>query len=242
MRLRSHFVLATALAMAAIWLSGPVLAQGAEEPPTVTLTLKDANLQQALDLLFRESGYRFQLEGGVSGVVNATLNDVSWDQTLRLILASQDLTYQVQDDVYRITRKPAGGAAAAPPLPPMATPAERISAGAPLSAPGGDTRLEVVKVQFSDPAMLAAIFGGQSVGYGWGGGGLSTYGIGGYGYGGYGRGTSGYGGLGGLGGLGGFGGLGYTGIPSYGGGYSAAVPSWGQGSWIGGALTGGLPR
>jgi len=96
----------------------PVLAQADVSPLAVTLEFKDTPLRQALEMLFQDSGHRFQIEEGATGVVNALLNEVPWEQALRVILASQDLRSRRQGDVYYISRRPGIGVTADPRIAP----------------------------------------------------------------------------------------------------------------------------
>jgi hypothetical protein len=208
MRLRCYLVLALVVAATTVWATA-AWAQASEPPRTVTLELKDAPLPQSLDLLFRNSGYSFQLEGGVTGSVTASLAEVPWDAALRAILDSQGLQYRRTDNVYTISRKaaPVVDQPQRNPPPPQKGRADQGILTKEVAAGVAGTRLEVVKVQHSDPLMMAALFGGVGIPYLYGGSsGLGQYGIGGYG--------GGYGGFqGGLGGgfPGGFGGTGFSG-------------------------------
>jgi hypothetical protein len=211
----------------------------APQPHNVTLELKDADVRVALTMLFKESGYNYVLTPDVQGRVTVSMHDVSWDQALRFVLESLGLTYHREDTIYYIERRQT--AAPGPMTGPSGGPPP-VSSGPAVSAAGstaaGGQRLEVVKVLHSDPAMIAALFGGISIPYlygGMGGGGLSQYGIGGYGAGGGGYG-GGYGG-------GGYGGGGYGGGQGgYGGGqggYGGGLGGYGGGlGGIGGGLGG----
>jgi hypothetical protein len=124
-------------------------------------------------MLFHESGFSYVLSPGVQGRVTVSLHDVSWDQALRFVLDSLSLTYQREDNVYLIGRR----AAETPPREPARGSPAKPDGLKPAATPG-KPRLDVVKVLYSDPAMIAAVLGGTSVGYTYGGGGLAPYGIG----------------------------------------------------------------
>jgi len=173
MRARSCTALGMVLIAMAVWMA-PALAQETEPPPGVTLELKDAEVRSALEMLFSESGFSYVLSPGVQGRVTVSLHDVSWDHALRFVLDSLDLTYQREDNVYLIDRRAAV-------LPHPKTPSQGHGVGTDAPKPAatpGKQRLDVVKVLYSDPAMIAAVLGGTSVGYTYGGGGLAPYGIG----------------------------------------------------------------
>jgi hypothetical protein len=186
----------------------------------ISLELRDAELQSALTMLFKNSGKSFVIEGGAQGLVNVSLNDVSWDQALRAVLDSLGLTATIDqaNNVYHIY--PASTAPPSPPRPPEVEnpPTPPPTAEKPTSE--GATNLGIIPVRHASVMDMAFWFGGtaaySSVS---GGGGMTRYGIGGYGggYGGYGGGYGGYGGgYGGYGGIGGYGRSGYGGIGGYG--------------------------
>jgi len=246
MNVRSYLAFAAVVALTAAW-TAPAPAQSIEPPPTVTLQLTDAPLHQALTLLFKDSGRQFQLERGATGSVNAVLNDVPWEVALRMVLEAQGLSYRIQDNVYIVGPKPATPVDAPPREPPAYERESGVEGKPRVSVPGSEAKkVEVIKIQHNDPAMLAAIFGGESVGFLYGGAGLGTYGIGGYGYGagygGYGQGYGGYGGYGQqrYGGYGGYGGYG-QGYGGYGTGYGGYGGFGGGGGYGGYGGYGGLP-
>ena len=230
-----------ALALGLVLLSGAALAQ--EHSGRISLELKDAPLQSALTMLFKDTGKSFVLEGGARGDVNASLNDVAWDNALRAVLDSLNLTYVREGNTYII--RPA--ATTAPPAPPASgveapTPPPPSYAGAPTSE--GAIYLGIIPVRHASVIDMALWFGGTAVmSRASGGGGTQGYGIGGgagavggYGGGGFGGGQGGYGGQGGgYGGQGGYGG-GYGGGT---GGYGGGVGGYGGQSGYGGG-TGGL--
>jgi hypothetical protein len=210
----------------------------------ISLELKDADLPSALTMLFKNTGKSFVLEGGAQGTVNVSLNEVSWDQALRAVLESLNLTYRIEGTVYHIF--PAG---VTPPPPPPGSAAGTVAESpiAPAkessSTAAGATHLGIIPVRHASVIDMAYWFGGVAAqSYITQTPGLSGYGIGGYGavsgLGGYGGGIGGYGGgIGGYGGgIGGYGGVG--GIGGYGGGiggYGGGIGGYGgYGGGIGG--------
>jgi hypothetical protein len=223
---------------------GPALCQPeattGEQPEKITLDFRDADLREALDALFRGRPQSYLLDPDVSGRVTLSLKDVPWNAALRSILDSNGLEYSINNNIYRVFRKPpetpVSGAFTGTTISSssMPTPTMPTSAVSPRRA----LKIEVIQLQHADPAEIAALFGGYAVSSGFGGmgAGLGSYGIGGVyggggiggGYGGYGGGYGGvgggYGGYGGTSGYGGYGGGGYggyggtSGYGGYGGG------------------------
>jgi len=215
----------------------------------ISLELKDADLPSALTMLFKNTGKSFVLEGGARGTVNVSLNDVSWDQALRAVLESMNLTYRIDGDVYHIF--PAGVTPPPPPPTPTGVSPPPIQAKESSSTAEGATHLGIIPVRHASVMDMAYWFGGVTAqssvaqtpglsGYGIGGFGAVS-GLGGYGAGGYGGGVGGYGG--GLGGYGGAGGYGRGGLGGYGGGvggYGGGVGGYGGGVGGYGGGVGGL--
>ena len=200
-------------------LASPASAQGEER--LITLDLRDANLDDALKLIFRDTPYSYTLAPGISGLVTLTLNEVTFSQALRAILDMHDLTYRREENIYYIIQKPTIDTSL--PQAPGAPSAERKIY---WFGPGGRYEL-----QYLDCRQVSAWFGGteagsslvpvavESIGGGGVGGGIA--GIGGGGIGGGGIGGIGGGGIGGIGGGGiggGIGGGGIGGGGSFGGG------------------------
>jgi len=208
----------------------------------ISLELKDADLQSALTMLFKDTGRSFVLEEGARGNVNVSLNDVMWGQALNAVLESLNLTYRYDPDskVYYI--KPSEQVPPPPPTP-VTVQAPSIPQ-APTSAPTseGGTHLGIIPVRHASVIDMAYWFGGTAAYTITGGGlGLSRYGIGGGyggGSGGYGS-RGGYGAQGGYGGGGGYGGVGGYGRSSLGGGGGYGRSSLGGGGGYGRSSLGG---
>ena len=217
----------------------------------ISLELKDADLPSALTMLFKNTGKSFVLEGGARGTVNVSLIDVSWDQALRAVLESMNLTYRIDADVYHMF--PAG-VTPPPPPPSISVSPPPIQAKESSSTAEGATHLGIIPVRHASVMDMAYWFGGVAAqssvaqtpglsGYGIGGFGAVS-GLGGYGAGGYGGGAGGYGGVGGgyggVGGAGGYGRSGYGGVGGV-GGYGGGVGGYGGGvGGYGGGGVGGL--
>ena len=78
---------------------------GQAEDRLITLELRDASLEDALRLIFKDTPYSFTLESGVTGTVTLTLNDVTFSQALRAILQMHSLTYRKDENIYHIVRE-----------------------------------------------------------------------------------------------------------------------------------------
>ena len=189
----------------------------------VTLNVKDANIRDVLELLFKGRNASFVVDPQVYQVapaINASVVDQPFEVALRSILNASGLKYIKSQNVYTITVK---------------TPTTEVTAATP-TAPTVETTTEtttrasitVAKIPLmrADPAEVAQVFGGTVIT-----GGLIGVGAGGWGGMGYG-GLGGYGGYGGLGGYGSWGGLGY------GGGFGGigTLGGWGGIGSIGGGI------
>jgi len=203
---------------------------GQAEDRLITLELRDASLEDALRLIFKDTPYSFTLESGVIGTVTLTLNDVTFSQALRAILQMHSLTYRKDENIYHIVRELPDIAPAPPPEEYQPAPRQNIY----WFGPGGRYEL-----QYLDCRLVAQWFGGYQITTGlvpWAveaGGGVG---------GGVGGGMTG-GGLGGTtgGGLGGTtgGGLGGTTGGSLGGGSLGGTTGGSLGGGSFGGTTGG---
>lgn len=72
----------------------------------VTLQLSDAPVIDAIDYLFKNSGYKYTIEPGVSGIISLGLKDVPFEQAVKNMANSADIDYQVKDNLYTFTPKP----------------------------------------------------------------------------------------------------------------------------------------
>ncbi|UCC67111.1 MAG: hypothetical protein JSV79_08155 [Armatimonadota bacterium] len=242
MMLASRMKLLVTIAGVVSVLSGALLAGGcawaqAEDRP-ITLDLREADLEDALRLIFKDTPSSFTLESGVTGrEVTLTLNNVTFSQALRAILEMHGLTYRKEDRIYHIVRKPEEPIN--PPTPPeRTTPAPRQNIY--WFGPGGRYEL-----QYLDCRLVAGWFAGTEIGSsiipipltggvaGGGGGGIG--GGGGFGGGGIGGGGMSGGGMGGGGRGGGIGGGG----GGRGGGSGGGGGRGGGGGGRGGGGSGG---
>jgi hypothetical protein len=235
-----------------IALSAQTWAQGtaAEDEHRITLDLRDANIEDALRMIFRDTPYSFTIEPGVTGRVTLSLNEVPFSRALRAILDINNpkLTYRKEaGDLYVITQQVVA------PTPVETQPTIEQPAAEQMVywiGPGGRYEL-----QYLDCRDVAVWFGGYIIGgtpqypfpmTGGGGGGGGGMGMGGGGLGGglggntgglgggYGGGLGGGGGGGGLGGGGG----GLSGLGGGGGGYGGGGGGLGGGGG-GGRMGGG---
>jgi hypothetical protein len=237
------FVLLVAVT-GALALTAATYAQ--EEENRISLDLKDANLEDALRLIFRPP-YSFALEPGVTGRVTVSLHDVTFSQALRAILDLNRLTYRKEaNNVYVITKREEKPERVEAPPAQVETPASEY----PLFWIGPGGRYELQALDSRDVSMW---FGGYSINplpvpYAVGGvGGAGGGGGSGGGYGGAGGGAGGGlggagGGLGGAGGGLGGGGGGLGGLGTGGGGTGGGGRAGGGGTGGGGGGTGGGGR
>ena len=206
-----------------------------DEENRISLDLRDANLDDALRLIFRPP-YSFTLEPGVTGRVTVSLHDVTFSQALRAILDMNRLTYRKEpNNVYVITQRvePQPQAAAVP-----AAAVETPASEYPLFWIGAGGRYELQALDARDVAMWFG-FGGAVINplpipYAAGAPGGTGIGGGGGGFGGAGGGGGRTGGAGGLGGGGGGLGGGGGGLGGGGGGLGGGGGGRGGGGGLGG--------
>ena len=127
---------------------------GQAEDRLITLDLRDASLEDALRLIFKDTPYSFTLESGVVGTVTLTLNDVTFSQALRAILQMHDLTYRRDESIYHIVRELPDIAPALPPEDFQPAPRQNIY----WFGPGGRYEL-----QYLDCRLVAQWFGGTQI-------------------------------------------------------------------------------
>ncbi len=187
--------------------------QGNQIVPAIDLD--QADVRDALKILFRATGANYTVASDVQGTVTVHLKDVAFETVLRNITNQVDATYRIEGGVYNIIKKPSA-------TEPTNTNQNPIEAGASFNFP------QRIKLNHVDPALIYHLLSGTSettlypestsmsgistVGNGTGGGGgggLSGGGSGGFSGGGSSGGSSG--GFGGSGGGGSSGGGGFGG-------------------------------
>jgi hypothetical protein len=223
MKKLSYFAMAVALA--GVFLAGlpnSAYAQGAD-PKTIRiqrLELDQADIRDALRVLFNQVGVSYVIAPEVQGTVSASLNDVPFETALRNLLDQVRATYRIEGGVYQIVlreQQTPGGGTAVPTTPTLPT--------------AQQNRPRVIRVNSADPLVIALLITSTQANFSLypevsviintpsvaGGGGNFGGGFGGGGFGGGGRGSGGFG-RGGFGG-GGFGGGGFGGGGFGGGGF-----------------------
>jgi type II secretory pathway component GspD/PulD (secretin) len=204
-----------ALGVSTVVISSPTVAY-AQEDKKVNLDLREAPIRDALKQLFDSVNVNYTLSNEVQGFVTLKVDDISFDQALRLILrnATVPLTYTKEGKIFIIKAR-----VIRVDTPP--DPSASIEVPAPAVA-----NYEIIQLRFLDPLQLSQLLGilqipsaSQMRGGGMGGMGGGMGGMGG-GMGGMGGGMGGMGGgmggmgggMGGMGGgMGGFGGGGFGG-------------------------------
>ncbi len=68
----------------------------------ISMDLKDADIGNVLRLLAFETGMNIVAGPNVTGKVTVALQDVPWDEALRVILASHGLSYRVEGSIIRV--------------------------------------------------------------------------------------------------------------------------------------------
>ena len=193
------------------------------------LELEQADVREALRLLFKNVNASYGVAPEVQGTVTVSLRNVPFETALQAILKQVDATYRVEGGVYQIIRRDdtgvvsGGGTEERPNITPR-NPVRRlkIRSADPMfivmmlnGSQNFSNTYPEMSTLFNSPAGQGGGQGGGLGGGGLGGGGLGGGGLGGGGFGGGGLGGGGFGGGGG----GGFGGGGFGGGGLGGGGF-----------------------
>jgi hypothetical protein len=211
MKKHAAFALSIALGLVFVSTAGLSPAQASQDPRNTTIesiNLDQADVRDALKVLFKDVRAQYTVAPDVQGVVTVSLDHVPFETALRNILNQVDATWAVDAGIYTIVKKQAVEAPQA-----IEAPVRESSFSVPITIP----------LRSIDPARLLQLLQGQDNvlgspeisplqglgggGGGFGGGGFGGGNVGGGGFGGGGIGGGGFGGGGGGGvGGGGFGG------------------------------------
>lgn len=223
--MKKHMAFALSVVAALVFVSSAGLApaQTTQDPRNTiiqSINLDQADVRDALKVLFKDVKAQYTVAPDVQGVVTVSLDHVPFETALRNILNQVDATWAVDAGIYSIVKKQAAEAPQA-----IEAPVRESSFSVPITIP----------LRSIDPARLLQLLqgvdnvngspeisplinigGGGFAGGGFGGGGFGNTGVGG-GFGGGGIGGGGFGG----GGVGfGGGGVGGGGV---GGGFGGGV-------------------
>ncbi|MCH8977928.1 MAG: hypothetical protein IH945_01635 [Armatimonadetes bacterium] len=205
MRNAAVTVLGLAIAGALAMAPAAVLAQTQDDKIIPSLDLDQADIRDALKIIFKNAGYSYSVDQNVQGTVTVHLTNIPFETALRNVLNQVVATYRIVAGIYNIVLRPTQGPGDGGVVPPV---------------PEANEIIRKIYIRSADPALIFAILSGTadigtmpesstlSFGGGFGGQG---------GFGGGGRGGFGGGGQGGFGG-GGFGGSGFGGSGFGGGG------------------------
>jgi len=142
--------------------------QGALGPGTISMSLRQADVVQALNLIFQGTGASYVLEPGAQGTVNVSLQDVTRDQALEAVLTSANLAYRKVDSIYYIGPRQVAVLPSAPPAATTVTPGAVTApttapaVAAPAAATVGPT-IGVIRARYVNPTDIARLFGGVTV-------------------------------------------------------------------------------
>jgi hypothetical protein len=196
--------------MAVVPVSG--IAQNQDDKIIESLDLDQADIRDALKIIFKHVGYSYSVDPAVQGTIVIHIEKKPFETVLRNVLNQVEATYRIEGGIYNIVPRPT----------PVIDP--------PSTDPGTTTQAQTIRrirIQHADPSLIVRILAGQAdigdqpetstLQFG-GGGGLSGGGFSGGGFsgGGFSGGGFGGGGFGGGGLSGGFGGGGFGG--GFGGG------------------------
>lgn len=126
------------------------------EERAIMLDVRDADLEDTLRLVFKDTPYSFTLESGITArKVTLSLNNVTFSQALRAILEMHDLTYRKEGRIYHIVREPEPVIVERPPVEEVrSAPRQNIY----WFGPGGRYEL-----QYLDCRLVAGWFGGSEI-------------------------------------------------------------------------------
>jgi hypothetical protein len=123
----------------------------AGSPETVSLDIKDADLQNALVALARAAGVSIVVPSGVEGNVTCHLEGLPIESALTVLLEPFDLTYRVvRGGVYVVTRK----GEQVQPTPPVRPPEED-------KARESNILVEKIPLKYADPYWIYAFLSGD---------------------------------------------------------------------------------
>jgi hypothetical protein len=182
---RTLIVVALCVALAAIL----AVSVAAQEQQPISLTLKDADIRDALDMLFRGSGKNYVLGPGAAGRVTMSLQGRSFDEALRQLLdvAVPPLTYRLTGDTYTVIPKGAAPATGQAATTTYTTPDWAVSGGnipstAQVGTAQGKEEIQLwTNLMWAAATDIAGMFGGSAVGVGGvsgGGGGVAAPAVG----------------------------------------------------------------
>lgn len=121
-KIMAAVVLAAAVAITPIITAGPDESEYSGEP--ITLSIKDADLNDVLSTFAKISGFEILVEPGITGKVTMSVDQVPWDGALVSIVQDQGLEWERDGDQIIIRRPwgeklvPAKPVKASPPPPP----------------------------------------------------------------------------------------------------------------------------
>jgi type II secretory pathway component GspD/PulD (secretin) len=121
----------------------------AQEDKKVSLDLREAPIREALKQLFDSVGVNYTLSSEVQGFVTLKVDDISFDQALRLILrnATIPLTYTKEGKIFIIKPRVIV-------QPQQLDPTANVEPAAPQAA-----NYEVIQLRYLDPLQLVGLFG-----------------------------------------------------------------------------------
>ncbi|MEX2243803.1 MAG: hypothetical protein WD716_08165, partial [Fimbriimonadaceae bacterium] len=183
--MKKAFTAVLGLVVVGSMLTAPIVgtAHGQDQKIIPSLDLDQADIRDALLIIFKHAGYSYSVENGVQGTVTVHLVNQPFESVLRNVLNQVGATYRIEGGIYNIMPRPT-------PEPP--TPVD------PGTGSGSSDVIRKIRIRHADPSLIVLILSGQadigtqpeSSTLQFGGGGMS----GGGGFGGGGGGLSGGGG------------------------------------------------
>lgn len=179
-----------ALALATVFVGGLAPKAFAQDDPSdskITIQLTDADVREAIRMLFKGLNVSYEIAQDVQGTVTVDYNNVAFATALRGILNQVKATYKIETGIYKIMLREESN--------PVDTGTETTT------TPERKKEIRRIQIKHADPMYIYYMLVGglnfgmspeMSVMYG-GNSGYGNSGNGGYGNGGYGNSGSGYG-------------------------------------------------
>ena len=129
-----RYCLRTSIGALVVWLLA-IVAAGAEDEKRVTLSLRDTQLSEVMEMLSKSRRVNVLLADGVAATVNLNLYDVELETAIRAIASAAGFAVEYRYGAYFIVNRDQARS----------------------HADGGLTQVRTFKIQYSDPAEVAGI-------------------------------------------------------------------------------------
>jgi hypothetical protein len=132
-------------ALVAVPVSG--IAQNQDDKIIESLDLDQADIRDALKIIFKHVGYSYSVDPGVQGTIVIHIEKKPFETVLRNVLNQVEATYRIEGGIYNIVPRPA-------PIPPD----QNLTTG--TTAPSQTIRR--IRIQHADPSLIVQLLSGQA--------------------------------------------------------------------------------